>query len=169
MPDRASALVTILSTDLVGSTELLSWAGGEDAQRIFGADHPLLAETAAAHGGAEVKWLGDGLMVAFGSASDASRRAIAMQQASRRPVAGERLAIRVGLNAGKAFRDEVDYFGTPVVVLRLVDGEIVRKADGERRRRKGNSWIACFPKTNSISSQVIHMCEYTLNRALVHQ
>jgi class 3 adenylate cyclase len=35
MPDRASALVTILFTDLVGSTELLSRAGDEDAQRIF--------------------------------------------------------------------------------------------------------------------------------------
>lgn len=57
-----------------------------------------------------MKWLGDGLMVAFGSASDALRCAIAMQQASRRPVAGERLAIRVGLNAGEAFRDEADYF-----------------------------------------------------------
>ena len=113
MPDRASALVTILFTDLVGSTELLSRAGDEDAQRIFRAHHQLLAETAAAHGGAEVKWLGDGLMVAFGSASDALRCAIAMQQASRRPVAGERLAIRVGLNAGEAFRDKADYFGNP--------------------------------------------------------
>ncbi|HEY3239309.1 MAG TPA: adenylate/guanylate cyclase domain-containing protein, partial [Acidimicrobiia bacterium] len=118
MTERASALVTILFTDLVGSTELLSRAGDEDAQRIFRAHHTLLAETAAAHGGAEVKWLGDGLMGAFPSAADALRCAIAMQQASRRPVAGERLAIRVGLNAGEAFRDEADFFGTPVVVAR---------------------------------------------------
>ena len=116
--ERASTLTTILFTDLVGSTELLSRAGDEDAQRIFRAHHKLLAETAAAHGGAEVKWLGDGLMAAFLSAADALRCAISMQQASRRPVAGERLAIRVGLNAGEAFRDEADYFGTPVVVAR---------------------------------------------------
>jgi class 3 adenylate cyclase len=106
MPDRASALVTIHFTGLLGSTELLSRAGDEDAQCIFRAHHQLLVETAAAHGGAEVKWLGDGLMVAFGSASNALRCAIAMQQASRRPLAGERLATRVGLNAGEAFRDE---------------------------------------------------------------
>jgi class 3 adenylate cyclase/tetratricopeptide (TPR) repeat protein len=118
MSERASALVTILFTDLAASTELLSRAGDEDAQRIFRAHHKLLGETAAAHGGAEVKWLGDGLMAAFVSAADALRCAIAMQQASRRPVAGERLAIRVGLNAGEAFRDEADYFGTPVVVAR---------------------------------------------------
>ena len=114
----SSALVTILFTDLVDSTEFLSRAGDEEAQRIFRAHHTLLAETAAGHGGAEVKWLGDGLMAAFTSAADALRCAIAMQQASRRPVAGERLAIRVGLNAGEAFRDETDYFGTPVVVAR---------------------------------------------------
>jgi class 3 adenylate cyclase len=108
----------MLFTDLAGSTELLSRAGDEDAQRIFRAHHTLLAESAGAHGGAEVKWLGDGLMAAFPSAADALRCAIEMQQASRRPVRGERLAIRVGVNAGEAFRDEADYFGTPVVVAR---------------------------------------------------
>jgi adenylate cyclase len=68
MPERGSAVVTILFTDLVGSTELLARAGDEEAQRIFRAHHTLLAETAAGHGGEEVKWLGDGLMVAFTSA-----------------------------------------------------------------------------------------------------
>src|SRR5436190_5242559 len=118
MSERASAVVTILFTDLVGSTELLARAGDEEAQRIFRAHHSLLADTAAAHGGEEVKWLGDGLMVAFGSALDALRAAIAMQQASRRPVNGERLSIRVGLNAGETLRDAADYFGTSVVVAR---------------------------------------------------
>jgi len=97
---------------------LLARAGDEEAQRIFKAHHDLLAEAAAAHSGEEVKWLGDGLMVAFASAADAGRAAIAMQQASRRPVQGERLVIRVGLNAGEALRDTADYFGLPVVVAR---------------------------------------------------
>ena len=56
-------------------------------QGLSRAHHDLLAEAAAAHGGDEVKWLGDGLMVAFPSAADALRAAIAMQQARRRPVA----------------------------------------------------------------------------------
>ena len=46
--ERASAVVTILFTDLVSSTELLSRAGDEQAQRIFRAHHDLLAKTAAA-------------------------------------------------------------------------------------------------------------------------
>src|SRR6266849_6589647 len=118
MPERASTLVTMLFTDLVSSTELLSRAGDEEAQQIFRAHHTLLAETAAAHGGDEGGWLGDGLMAAFSSAADALRCAIAMHQASRRPVAGERLTNRVGLTAGEALREEADYFGTPVVVAR---------------------------------------------------
>jgi class 3 adenylate cyclase len=114
--------VTILFTDLVGSTELLQRAGDEQAQRIFKAHHRLLREAVEAHGGHEVKWLGDGLMVAFDSTADAVKCAIAMQQASRRPTAGERLEIRAGLNVGEAFVDEAsgqaDYFGASVVIAR---------------------------------------------------
>jgi class 3 adenylate cyclase len=124
--ERSSALVTILFTDLVGSTELLARAGDEEAQRIFRAHHDLLAKTAAAHGGEEVKWLGDGLMVAFPSAGDAVRCGIAMQQASHRPVHGEALSIRVGLNAGEALRETSDYFGTAVVIAR----RLCDRADG---------------------------------------
>jgi|CXWL01.1.fsa_nt_gi class 3 adenylate cyclase/tetratricopeptide (TPR) repeat protein len=109
---------TILFSDLVGSTELLDRAGDEDAQRLFKAHYQLLRDAVSQHGGAEVKSLGDGLMVAFSSAADAVRCAIAMQQMSRRPVNGEHLAIRVGLNAGDALRDEGDYFGTSVVAAR---------------------------------------------------
>src|SRR5512139_400898 len=110
--------VTLLFTDLVGSTALLQRVGDEPAQRIFQMHHKLLRDAVAANGGHEVKWLGDGLMVTFPSAADAVRCAIAMQQAARWPVAGERLAIRVGLNVGEALRDETDYFGTSVVVAR---------------------------------------------------
>jgi class 3 adenylate cyclase/tetratricopeptide (TPR) repeat protein len=111
-------MVTLLFTDLVNSTALLQRAGDEQAQRILRVHHRLLKEAVAANGGHTVKWLGDGLMVAFPSAADAVCCAIAMQQAARRPVAGERLILRVGLNAGEALREETDYFGTPVVVAR---------------------------------------------------
>ncbi len=136
--------VTILFTDLVGSTELLQRAGDEQAQRIFKAHHRLLREAVEAHGGNEVKWLGDGLMVAFDSADAAVRCAIAMQQMSRRPTVGERLEIRVGLNVGEAFVDESDYFGTSVVIARrlcdtgnagqiLASDMVVRLLDGRGR------------------------------------
>ncbi len=118
MTSERATTTTILFSDLVGSTELMQRAGDEDAQRIFKAHYQLLRDAVSANGGAEVKSLGDGLMVSFNAAADAVRCAITMQQASRRAVAGEHLAIRVGLNIGDALRDEGDYFGTPVVVAR---------------------------------------------------
>jgi len=118
MTSERAATTTILFSDLVGSTELMQRAGDDDAQRIFKAHYQLLRDAVSANGGAEVKSLGDGLMVAFASTADAVRCAITMQQASRRPVNGERVAIRVGINAGDALRDEGDYFGTAVVTAR---------------------------------------------------
>jgi class 3 adenylate cyclase/tetratricopeptide (TPR) repeat protein len=110
---------TILFSDLVNSTELLQRVGDETAQRVFETHHRMLRDAVAAHGGAEVKWTGDGLMVAFDSATAAVGCAIAMQQAARRPAAGEPLKIRVGLQVGEALRhDATDYFGTTVVIAR---------------------------------------------------
>jgi class 3 adenylate cyclase/tetratricopeptide (TPR) repeat protein len=138
--------VTILFTDLVESTELLQRAGDERAQRIFKAHHRLLSNAVQLHGGHEVKWLGDGLMVAFPSAYGAIQCAIAMQQAARRPAGGERLQIRVGLNVGDALLDETDYFGAQVVLARrLCDrasaGQIFA-SDTVRRLVSGRQEIA---------------------------
>jgi class 3 adenylate cyclase/tetratricopeptide (TPR) repeat protein len=118
MTTQRAATTTILFTDIVNSTQLMQRAGDEDAQRIFKAHYQLLRDAVSANGGAEVKSLGDGLMVAFTSAADAVRCAIMVQQASRRPVGGERLAVKVGINAGEAMSEGDDYFGTPVVVAR---------------------------------------------------
>jgi adenylate cyclase len=113
-----STPVTFLFTDLLESTELVQRVGDARAQRLFQAHHRLLKDTVAAHGGQEVKLLGDGLLTVFASAADAVRAAVAMQRAARRRAAGERLALRVGLHAGEAPREETDYFGTPVVITR---------------------------------------------------
>ena len=113
----STAPVTLLFTDLVNSTELLERAGDEHTQRILRTHHLALQQAVAIHGGSEVKWLGDGLMSVFASPADAVRCAVAMQQAARRRVAGEQLAIRVGLSVGESLREEADYFGTSVVVL----------------------------------------------------
>jgi tetratricopeptide (TPR) repeat protein len=73
--------VTLLFTDLVNSTERLQRAGDEHAQRIFRAHHKLLKTAVAAHGGQEVKWLGDGLMAVFVSPPT---RCVARSRCSRR-------------------------------------------------------------------------------------
>ncbi len=127
--ERAAAVVTLLFTDLVGSTQLLGELGDDEAERFRRVHFGLLRDVAIAHSGQEVKNLGDGLMVAFPSAVNAVSCAIGMQQAVHRYNArqgDDRLRVRVGLNVGEPIRDEDDYFGTPVVVAK----RICDKADG---------------------------------------
>ena len=121
-PARPTGTVTLLFTDQVSSTEMLQRLGDEEAERRRRAHFKLLREVAGAHGGTEVKNLGDGLMVAFASAVDAVACAIAIQQAVHRGPDADTLKVRVGINVGEPIVDEDDYFGTPVVVAkRLCD------------------------------------------------
>jgi class 3 adenylate cyclase/tetratricopeptide (TPR) repeat protein len=107
----------MLFTDLVGSTELAARLGAERAEALRQAHFALLREQIGCHRGTEVKNLGDGLMAAFGAASDAVACAVGMQQAldrhNRR--GGEPLAMRVGVAVGEAVEEDGDYFGVPVV------------------------------------------------------
>jgi DNA-binding SARP family transcriptional activator/class 3 adenylate cyclase len=120
----AEGVVTFLFTDLVGSTELLGDLGEEAAEEARRSHFGLLREAVAAHGGSEVKTLGDGLMVAFDSPLAGLRCAVTIQKtaAVAQSRAEKPLAVRVGLHAGQPMRDEQDYHGTPVVVAkRLCD------------------------------------------------
>ena len=64
--------MTLLFTDLVGSTELLDELGDDEAERLRRVHFGLLRDVALSHAGQEVKNLGDGLMVAFASSVDAA-------------------------------------------------------------------------------------------------
>ena len=82
--------VTVLFTDLVGSTELASALSPEAGDELRRAHFSLLRQAIAASGGTEVKNLGDGLMVVFPAASAALSCAVAMQQAVDRYVPSQR-------------------------------------------------------------------------------
>lgn len=100
--------VTVLFTDLVGSTELMASVGEQRADELRREHFAALRTAVAGHGGREVKNLGDGLMVVFESAGAALGCAREMQQT----VAS---GLRVGVSAGEAEVDDGDYFGLPVV------------------------------------------------------
>jgi hypothetical protein len=107
----------VLFTDLVGSTELLSRVGEERAEQLRREHFMLLRVALQAHGGTEVKNLGDGLMVAFDGVTAALQCAIAMQRAvtARNRRADEPFALRIGVSHGEADAEDSDYFGVPVV------------------------------------------------------
>src|SRR3954470_14102139 len=109
--------ITVLFTDLVGSTSLASSVGPVVAEELRQEHFGLLREAVTGAGGEEVKNLGDGLMVTFPSASRAVECAVDMQQRLelRNRGGDAQLAIRVGISAGEADRAENDWFGPPVV------------------------------------------------------
>ena len=114
---RVEAPTTFLYSDLVNSTQILQRLGDERAHAVFEAHHKLLREAIADSNGREIKWQGDGVMAAFGSAAAAVRCAIAMQRGVGKRIEGEALQIRVGVNVGEALGwADGDYFGTPVVI-----------------------------------------------------
>ena len=102
----------------------LAAGGDDDAARR--AHFAALRTAIAAHEGREIKPVGDGLMVTFGSAIGAVRCAIAMQ---RDALAAGR-ALQIGLDAGEPRTEGDDIYGGPVTVAsRLCDlaaaGEIL--------------------------------------------
>jgi class 3 adenylate cyclase len=126
--------VTILITDLVGSTGLESRIGPAAAEELRREHFGLLREVIDEAGGRELKNTGDGLMAAFGSAAAAVSCAVSAQQRfeRRNRSAAEQLRIKVGVSAGDASAVDGDYFGMPVIeAARLCDrcsgGQILAK------------------------------------------
>jgi class 3 adenylate cyclase len=120
---RSSATATVLFSDLVESTRLLSQLGEAAFDAVRRAHFEALRHAIERTGGEQVKTLGDGVLAIFGSAADAVACAVAMQQAvdGQAQRAGIPLAIRVGLASGDVSFEEDDVFGTPVVAAaRLV-------------------------------------------------
>jgi len=124
----ATENVTVLFTDLVGSTELAAGLTQQEADELRRAHFSALRQAVTAAGGTEVKNLGDGLMVVFPIASAALSCGVAMQQAVDRDNrdSGRVLRLRVGISAGEVTREEDDYFGEPVIEAARLCG----RADG---------------------------------------
>ena len=116
--------VTVLITDLVGSTGLASELGPVAADELRREHFGALRDAVETTGGLEVKNTGDGLMVVFRGAAGALACAVAMQQRiERHNRRGEQeLAIRIGIALGDVTPEDGDYFGIPVVeAARLCD------------------------------------------------
>jgi class 3 adenylate cyclase len=108
---------TILFTDLEAHTAMLQRLGDAKGREVLREHERISREALRAHGGAEVKAMGDGFMASFPSAQRAVECAIALQRAfATGDFAGERLRIRVGINAGEPIADEDDLFGASVIL-----------------------------------------------------
>jgi class 3 adenylate cyclase len=112
-------LVTILFTDVEGSTALTERLGDAKAREVLRNHERIVREALRAHGGAEVKAMGDGFMASFSSATRALECAVAMQRAfaahdDEHPETP--IHVRIGLNAGEPIAEDEDLFGTAVIL-----------------------------------------------------
>jgi class 3 adenylate cyclase len=117
-------LATIYLVDLVGSTQLATAVGPVRADELREEFFALLRKAIDASGGTEFKNTGDGLFVAFSSASAALKCAVVTQQLFERRyrVAEQQLHVRIGLGTGESTVKDGDYFGLPSIeAARLCD------------------------------------------------
>lgn len=142
----SSGTVTVLFTDLVGSTASRARLGEEGADALRRLHDRLVNAAIESKGGAVVKHLGDGVMATFVGAADALAAAVAAQQAfarhNRSTEAAEHLEVRIGLSAGDVEFDDGDVFGTPVIEAsrlcaaarggQVLAAEVVRVLAGSR-------------------------------------
>ena len=158
---EARKVVTIVFADLAGSTGLHERLDAESTRRLMERYYQALREAIEAHGGTVVKFLGDGVMAAFGvpqvaedDAVRAVRAAVGMQQAFRELRASNTTALvdvglRIGINTGEVIvsADNTDVVGDPAnVAARLQqeaqDDEVII---GEATRRLVQETVTLEP------------------------
>src|SRR5271156_2461111 len=109
--------VTVLFTDMVGSTALAAGMSPAEADDLRRTHFSLLRQAITAAEAAEVKNLGDGLMAVSRLASAGLECAVSMQQAIdvHNRTASAAVGLRVGVSCGEVTREGDDYFGDAVV------------------------------------------------------
>jgi adenylate cyclase len=118
---------------------MMSRLGDEKGREVLREHERITRECLAAHGGAEVKTMGDGFLASFGGVTKAVECAVALQKAIAQwnatpahPEALEgraeprHLAVRCGLNAGEPIEEDGDLFGATVILA----SRIAARAEG---------------------------------------
>jgi class 3 adenylate cyclase len=107
---QPSGTVTFVFTDIEGSTALLGELGAEAFKEALADHRRAVREAFGAHSGYEVDDAGDGLFLAFASASEAVT-AVAQAMAS---LAEGPVWVRVGVHTGEPVLDPPKYVGVDV-------------------------------------------------------
>lgn len=123
------ASLTVLFTDLRGSTELYESVGDLAAYDLVRHHFRVLGDVVRAHDGAIVKTIGDAVMATFPTPQDGLGAALGMHRAmvnfNRSHDRGD-LVLKIGLHEGPCLavtlNDRLDYFGSTVNVAARVQG-----------------------------------------------
>jgi pilus assembly protein CpaF len=123
---QSEGTVTIMFTDVEGSTQMLSSRGFTLSHEIMKAYDSIMEDKITEHAGRRIKGLGDGVMVSFGSVRHAVECGIEIQRAiaeysKQNPE--RKLKIRIGINTGEVVEEAGDIFGAAVNVAARVAGK----------------------------------------------
>jgi class 3 adenylate cyclase/tetratricopeptide (TPR) repeat protein len=120
-------VVSVLFTDLVGSTSMAERLDPEDVRAVLAPYYARLRTEIERHGGTVEKFIGDAVMAVFGAPvahEDDAERAVRAALAIRDAVAGE-LEIRTAVNTGEAL---VALGARPSEGESMVAGDVVNTA-----------------------------------------
>ncbi len=123
--------ITVLFTDIAGSTAMTQNLGDAGAQEVVRAHNRIVREALSAFAGKEIKHTGDGIMASFNKTSDAVDGVIQMQVETMKHNQVEPdlpLHLKIGLNSGEPIAEDNDLFGTVV----QLSARIVNKASADQ-------------------------------------
>jgi hypothetical protein len=114
-------LAAILAGDVAGYSRLMGADEEGTLARLNAHRREFLEPTIAEHRGRIVKRTGDGILIEFSSAVDATRCAIQQQRGMAQRNAGvaadERIELRIGIHVGDIMIEEGDIFGDGVMFI----------------------------------------------------
>ena len=117
--------ITVLFTDIAGSTAMTQDLGDAGAQQVVRAHNRVVREALTMWNGKEVKHTGDGIMASFVKTSDSLDAAMQMQRETAEYTAQNQdkpLHLKIGINAGEPISEDNDLFGSTVQMsARIVD------------------------------------------------
>ena len=123
---QTEGTVTIMFTDVEGSTRLLSTRGFTESHEIMRAYETIIDDKVSEHAGRRIKGLGDGFMISFGSVRHAVECALDIQRsiaAYSKQNPERKVKVRIGLNTGEVVEEAGDIFGAAVNVAARVAGK----------------------------------------------
>jgi len=119
-------LAAIFASDVVGYSRLMAADEEGILGRLNAHRREFLDPTIAAHRGRVVKRTGDGLLIEFASAIDATRCAIEVQEGmatrNENVPAAKRIDLRIGIHVGDIIIEEDDIFGDGVNIAARLEG-----------------------------------------------
>ncbi|MBC8269953.1 MAG: adenylate/guanylate cyclase domain-containing protein [Rhodospirillaceae bacterium] len=123
--EESTGPVTVLFTDIAGSTAMTQNLGDAVAQQIVRAHNRIVREALTQFAGKEIKHTGDGIMASFSTTSNGVEGSIKIQIDTAKHNENNPdlpLHIKIGLNAGEPISEDNDLFGSTVqMAARIVD------------------------------------------------